>query len=544
MMFTYQYIKLFQLIVSILLIAVMVELNGTVPQGMMGMYDGSAPASWQIVTGFDKRFPYGTSGSPPPGTTGGDSVHTHSAGAVVVGEISGPIYGADGTDVEILRTGHDHVVNINVNSSNHLPLYRTTAFISAASELSSVPQGLILIFDNTPPAGWTIINNFEQRFPRGNSDNPGVTGGNSCHRHIIGDLGLPSNYFVEDLASGPIGGSTVTHVHDSINSVTADNLPPYIDLIFASAPSGLSDIPVGAIAMFDAEPSGSGIGTWELYTLLDGRFPRGTTDQPGGTGGTSSHNHSGLGMSSQSTGGSAFFQSAASGPSMSLDGHVHAIQVTTDDVSLLPPYRTVYFYKKTGPTGIEMNTFSASTLENCILLAWRTESENDISEFILERSLKSGKYQRIARIHGSDPSPSPQSYSYRDENVKSGTRYYYKLGAVKINGTTKWYGPVSAVISDIKPSLSIYPNPFFTSTTIFFSLPSIEQSTEDIGLNIYDVSGRLVKDFSLFSPHSSPITKVSWDGTDNNGKKVPPGAYFIHLSIDNYKEIRKVMLVR
>jgi len=64
--------------------------------------------------------------------------------------------------------------------------------------------------------------------------------------------------------------------------------------------------------------------------------------------------------------------------------------------------------------------------------------------------------------------------------------------------------------------LICHPNPFTTSTTIYFS--SIEPIAEGIELTVYDISGRLVKSVPLTTNHLSL-------GTDLN-----PGIYFLKLS--------------
>jgi len=104
-----------------------------------------------------------------------------------------------------------------------------------------------------------------------------------------------------------------------------------------------------------------------------------------------------------------------------------------------------------------------------------------------------------------------------------------------------------------------FPNPFTTSTTITFTLPSIGHSAEgektsaqcqvpsdrkDIALHIYDVSGRLVKDFSLGTGHSSLGTAVTWDGTDNNHRPVAAGVYFYKLTTENRTAIKKMVIIR
>jgi hypothetical protein len=202
------------------------------------------------------------------------------------------------------------------------------------------------------------------------------------------------------------------------------------------------------------------------------------------------------------------------------------------------------------PLGIELSSFSAQVSNDGIVLAWRIESESSIAQYFIKRRESKDEYKELARIPGSGSSPSPKSYSYRDGDVKLGTRYYYKLGAVKTDGSMKWYGPVSAMVTVAKSFFSISPNPFTTKTVIEFTSSGVLEFNSQFSnsptpqLYIYDVTGRLVKSFSLFSPHSSLITTISWDGTNDSGRRVPPGVYFVRLSIDNYNKVRKVMLLR
>lgn len=54
-----------------------------------------------------------------------------------------------------------------------------------------------------------------------------------------------------------------------------------------------------------------------------------------------------------------------------------------------------------------------------------------------------------------------------------------------------------------------------------YTLPS---EAKDITINIYDTNGKLVKTFEN-EENSSGDHKLSWDFTDNNGKKLPNGNY-------------------
>ncbi len=203
-------------------------------------------------------------------------------------------------------------------------------------------------------------------------------------------------------------------------------------------------------------------------------------------------------------------------------------------------------------TAIELSSFYASGERGKIKLYWSTASESSIAYWIIERSIEDS-YSIIAKIPGSGSSPASHQYTHTDEEVKPNRRYFYKLGAQSENGMTRWYGPVSAVAqinTSSKSILNISPNPFTTSTTISFTLPSaqVHKSTgaqaEDIELKIYDMNGRLVKNLSLVTGHCPLGTAVSWDGKDDDGKVLSSGVYLCILKTGKDKTTQKILLVR
>ncbi len=88
--------------------------------------------------------------------------------------------------------------------------------------------------------------------------------------------------------------------------------------------------------------------------------------------------------------------------------------------------------------------------------------------------------------------------------------------------------------------MNTYPNPFKNTTNITFQNPAnsaMRNPQSEISLRIYDASGRLVKNLL-------PANTVVWNGTDESGKAVPAGVYFVHLEIDNQKVIDKVIKIQ
>lgn len=77
-----------------------------------------------------------------------------------------------------------------------------------------------------------------------------------------------------------------------------------------------------------------------------------------------------------------------------------------------------------------------------------------------------------------------------------------------------------------------------------YSIKEKTQSGHDIRLAIYNISGRAVKKFDLSSYVHRPSHFVTWDGTDEAGKPVPGGVYFVRLETPTNNYTKKVLLLR
>ena len=82
-----------------------------------------------------------------------------------------------------------------------------------------------------------------------------------------------------------------------------------------------------------------------------------------------------------------------------------------------------------------------------------------------------------------------------------------------------------------------YPNPFNPSTTIEFEVPY----SMDVVLNVYDISGRLVKTLvnDIYYPG---LYSVIWDGTDEFGISVANGLYIYKLTSNQNHSISNKMI--
>ena len=107
---------------------------------------------------------------------------------------------------------------------------------------------------------------------------------------------------------------------------------------------------------------------------------------------------------------------------------------------------------------------------------------------------------------------------------------------------------IDGQVVDIQ-NLMNYPNPFNNTTTFVF-----EHNHPDEQLNakiiIYNVAGGLVKNIEQnFIPEGSRTNTITWDGTDNNGARLPSGVYVYRLNISTDKGFKssayqKLVIVR
>ena len=131
-----------------------------------------------------------------------------------------------------------------------------------------------------------------------------------------------------------------------------------------------------------------------------------------------------------------------------------------------------------------------------------------------------------------------------------------ELPQVAIEGATRSVGVRSAIVDvpssllddttdqgDVaaapRRALSASPNPFNPKTTFRFAL----DHASTVQLRVYDVSGRLVRDFGLGTRAAGPV-EVQWNGTDDSGRTVASGVYLVRLVTPDRSETLRTVLLK
>jgi hypothetical protein len=159
-------------------------------------------------------------------------------------------------------------------------------------------------------------------------------------------------------------------------------------------------------------------------------------------------------------------------------------------------------------------------------------------------------YGRTYNLITSSLSGNDTSYLWTVPNVSSdsckikiiaygpGWQYDESDGVFSITSTG-----IMEIAMDFVPAMTlgvrVNPNPAKTKVTICYSL----SAEGKISLQLYDISGRLVKTLVNESKQTG-IYSVIWNGTNDNNRKIGEGVYFCILKTDEKSLKQKILMVK
>ncbi|NIR69773.1 T9SS type A sorting domain-containing protein [candidate division KSB1 bacterium] len=209
------------------------------------------------------------------------------------------------------------------------------------------------------------------------------------------------------------------------------------------------------------------------------------------------------------------------------------------------------------PVPVELTSFTASTLDEAVVLLWQTASETNNFGFEVERLTENSitnltaddgrsqptndTWKQIAFVRGHGTTNEPNFYTFTDEldeiSPFTATDIKYRLKQIDLDGTFEYHGPIEVFFGEMpdQPVLAQnYPNPFNPTTTIQFA---IGQRVE-VKLTVFDVLGRKL-DTLVDETLDSGAYKVKFEA-----KGYPSGTYYYRLEAGEFVETKKLTLLR
>jgi hypothetical protein len=94
--------------------------------------------------------------------------------------------------------------------------------------------------------------------------------------------------------------------------------------------------------------------------------------------------------------------------------------------------------------------------------------------------------------------------------------------------------------------LRIMPSIFSDKVEIVFNAARdvLSDPASPITLQIFDATGRLIKDFEIRAGTPGPVSPVVWCGDDNHGRKIAAGVYFARFETKTHKFTEKFIKIR
>lgn len=139
-------------------------------------------------------------------------------------------------------------------------------------------------------------------------------------------------------------------------------------------------------------------------------------------------------------------------------------------------------------------TYTYFNLENTaqgVKINWGTAQEWDSKYFVVERSINGHDFEAILTLTSGGNSSKSRNYSIVDDKTIEGTAYY-RIKEISNNGLVDYTKILSINRLELS-EISIYPNPSYTSFTIFI------KGTEDetVSTRILNIDGSCIEEASL-----------------------------------------------
>jgi hypothetical protein len=143
------------------------------------------------------------------------------------------------------------------------------------------------------------------------------------------------------------------------------------------------------------------------------------------------------------------------------------------------------------PLPVQLSAFNANCEETGVRIEWITDSEQNSSHFVIEKSRDGLSWEVLGTIQAAGNANTANAYQLNDYNTSGLT--YYRMLQIDLDGEKKTFGPIAANCAVAKNDLTVYPNP---SNGEFFIQLTTEQFSENSRVVIYDVTGKQVYQFN------------------------------------------------
>jgi parallel beta-helix repeat protein len=205
------------------------------------------------------------------------------------------------------------------------------------------------------------------------------------------------------------------------------------------------------------------------------------------------------------------------------------------------------------------DSLTATSSDTLIILSWKSNTESDLSHYLVYKDTIEGFIPDTFKIVGEVPKDSSNFWDY--DVILGGD--YYRVSAWDLTGNESdyseelpvWTTDLGDFTEEESPPMprmyqlrQNYPNPFNPRTTIVYHLPDVGYQPAEVEIVIYNLLGQKVR--TLVKERKYPGEhRVTWDGKDDEGNDLSSSIYFYKLTfsgVDLYPLVKpkKMVLLR
>ncbi|MEM6337829.1 MAG: T9SS type A sorting domain-containing protein, partial [Bacteroidota bacterium] len=188
------------------------------------------------------------------------------------------------------------------------------------------------------------------------------------------------------------------------------------------------------------------------------------------------------------------------------------------------------------PLPVEYTAFTATAIDQDVLLAWTTGTEVDNAGFFVEQ-LQDGRFIELGFVEGVGNSVEAVDYRYTISDLLPGT-HTFRLKQVDFNGEFAYSAEVEATVEVPGGYLitEAYPNPFNPLATFTLGV-SAEQN---VRVELYNATGQLVSTIHNGELSANTMHTFRIDGAD-----LPSGLYLYRAVGESFvTNAQRVLLVK
>lgn len=214
---------------------------------------------------------------------------------------------------------------------------------------------------------------------------------------------------------------------------------------------------------------------------------------------------------------------------INLNGITKTNFTITEDTASADIYRFRIIYKTINNTASQSSviSFKAIPQKNTILLDWKTATEINVKQSILEKSVDGIQFYNILNINDKQYNNATSSYQYIDQNIST-TENQYRIKNIQYDGKLQYSQVINAGLANITAHVSVFPNPV-QNNVIFLQMNNMPAGIYTTRL--INSFGQLIVSKKIIYTGKSLMTKIE------TGKLLVSGSYQLLITKQGEKPI-------